>query len=192
MKKTSKIFPFLAGMLVMALLMLSACSNAPAASDAPTDSTEPETSSASAEDEPETYALGDTVTLNDFEITVDSWEATKKIASSAYTSFNSDEGSTYIVVTLSIKNVGTSASTLISTYSIGRDAATAKIYYQGEYEYTGTNLLGYSEDLHDDQLNPLESKTGVLAFSLPDEAAESSDLTFVLSAGKTSYTFALS
>ena len=122
---------------------------------------------------------------------MDSWEATKKIATSAYTSFNSDEGSTYVVITLSVKNVGTSAGTLISTYSIERDAATAKIYYKGEYEYTGTNLLGYSEDIHDNQLNPLESKTGVLAFSLPDEAAESSDLTFVLSAGKTSYTFLL-
>lgn len=177
---------------LLVLLMLSACSNAPGASDAPVDrTTKPETPSVPVETEPETYALGDTVTLNDFEITVDSWEATKKIASSAYTSFNSDEGSTYIVVTLSIKNVGTSANTLISTYSIGRNAATAKIYYQGEYEYTGANLLGYSEDLHDDQMNPLESKTGVLAFSLPDEAAGSSDLTFVLSAGKTSYTFVL-
>lgn len=176
---------------LLVLLMLTSCSEAPAASGVPADSKKPETPPVPVETEPEIYALGNTVTLNDFEITVDSWEATKKIVSSAYTSFNSDEGSTYIVVTLSIKNVGTSANTLISTYPIGRDAAIAKIYYQGEYEYSGTNLLGYSEDIHDNRLNPLESKTGVLAFSLPDEAAGSSALTFVLSAGKTSYTFEL-
>ena len=96
------------------------------------------------------------------------------------------------MVSLSVKNVGTSAGVFIASYPIGRDAATAKVFYQGEYEYSGTNLLGYDEDLHDKHLNPLETKSGVLAFSLPDEAAASSDLTFVLSAGDSKYTFALS
>lgn len=184
--------------VLLTLLMLSACgspsatSSAPAASEPSASSTEPETPPAPVETEPEVYAIGDTVTLNDFEITVNSWEGTKKIASSAYTSFNSDEGSTYVVVSLSVKNVGTSAGVFIASYPIGRDAATAKVFYQGEYEYSGTNLLGYDEDLHDKHLNPLETESGVLAFSLPDEAAASSDLTFVLSAGDSKYTFALS
>lgn len=188
--------------ILIVLFMLSACT----VPSVPTDDSESKTTSATSaetelkkesepepepEPEPETYEVGETVTLNDFEITVDSWEATKKISSNAYVSFNADEGSTFIVVSLTIKNVGTSANILISTYPINRNDAKAKIYYQDEYEYTGTNLLGYDGDLHDKQQNPLESKTGVLVFSLPDEAAESEDLTFVLSADKTSYTFKL-
>lgn len=130
------------------------------------------------------------VVLGDWEITVNSFEITKNIFSSAYSSFNADEGSSYVVVNATIKNTGTQADNFLQSFSISKDVK-AKILYQEKYEYSASDLMGHSDDLHNTYLNPLESKTGIIAFSVVDEAAQQGKLSFVLSFGNTSNVYEL-
>lgn len=131
------------------------------------------------EPEETNLTLGEMTTLGDWEITANSYEVTKSISSSAYTSFKADEGSSYVVVNVTVKNTGTSAASFLPSFTMGDDVM-AKIIYQDKYEYSSSQLLAYSDDLHSAHLNPLESKTGIIAFSVVDEAANSDELLFKL------------
>ena len=185
---------------VLLLCTLSACSSdnpvGSFVSDTPNASDTSDTPQSTSTPEPEpndaevVLSVGETGVLLDYEISLDSWEVTDAV-SAAYGSFTPDEGSHYVVVYLTIKNTGKDSSVLIPTYGYGNDYARAKILYQAEYEYSSTNLLGHSDELHDVMCNPLESKSGLLAFSLPNEAADSGELTFTLTAGRDTLTYKL-
>lgn len=41
--------------------------------------------------------------------------------------------------------------------------------------FSAANLLGYSKDLHDTSLNPLQSKSGSMAFEISDSVANAAD-----------------
>ena len=133
---------------------------------------------------------GDTVTLGDWEITLVGCEITEKIQSGAYSSFKADDGNRYVVVRLTIKNTGTTAGRFLPMVSMG-SSVRAKLLYQGEYEFSATNLLGHSEELHDKSLNPLSSAEGVIAFQIAEDAAVADELMLVLSAGSDSVKFDL-
>ncbi len=128
-----------------------------------------ETSTISEESEVTIYNIGDTVHLGDWEITVNSVEAVDSIQNT-YGAFKPDEGNKYVSVNVTVKNLGKETDTFLPTYNLLNDVS-AKIIYQ-EYEFSGTNLLGYDDDLHDTSLNPLSSKTGIMAFSIAAEVAE--------------------
>ena len=149
-------------------------------SDLPEETTSPENSAQS---------LGETVTLDKWEITVNSAEAAERIENSAYTSFTPDEGNVYIVVNVTIKNIDTNSATFLPSFSMNKDIKAKLVY--GDYEFSTTNLLGYSEDLHNTTLNPLSSKTGVIAFSVTKEIADLSTLNLVIFNNNESYTFLL-
>ncbi|KAK9679475.1 hypothetical protein QE152_g39972 [Popillia japonica] len=74
----------------------------------------------------------------------------------------------------------------VGSYTFGNEDVRSKILYQDKYEYSGTNLLGYGDDLHNKSLNPLTTLTGVLAFEVVDEAANSNsgELQLVFTLGK--------
>ena len=72
---------------------------------------------------------------------------------------------------------------------MGKDIKAKLVY--GEYDFSSTNLLGYSEDLHNTALNPLSSKTGVIAFSVTKDIADLSALNLVFFTNNESYTFLL-
>lgn len=142
-------------------------------------------------EETSNLALGEKINLDDWEITVNSYGIDDSIKSSEYTGFKSDEGSKYVSVNMTVKNLGVKANTFVDYISFTNETIECKIYYQNKYEYTSTNLLGYDLDLHNKQLNPLESFTGVMAYSVVDEAAISSELTFHISFGKDTYIYRL-
>lgn len=61
--------------------------------------------------------LGDTITIGDWAVIADSYEVKDTIESSEYSVFTPDEGSKYVVISLTIKNLGTSSSTFIDYIS---------------------------------------------------------------------------
>ena len=72
------------------------------------------------------------------------------------------------------------------------DDIAAKILYGDGYEFTQTQLLGYSNSIMDSTINPLSSKTGDLAFELPDSVADSTEpLILQISAGSESINFSV-
>ena len=85
-----------------------------------------------------------------------------------------EEGNKFIQVFVTVNNDGKQADRFLPSYSIGDDV-NAKILYSDGYEFTATNLLGYSNDLHDSTINPLSSQTGEIAFEIPSTVAESTD-----------------
>jgi len=134
-------------------------------------------------------AIGDTATLQNWEITVTDFYLTTKIDGDYSAYYSPDEGNQYAVVAVSAANKGKESDVFLPTYSLTNDIR-AKIYYQEEYEYSPTNILGYRQDMHDSSMNPLTTKEGIIAFSLPNLVADSSDallLTFSCSNEKATF-----
>lgn len=195
MKKTPII------LLFSMLFLLTACaapqrdsvqSSAPEQSIAPAPTPEPTaepTPTPEPTAEPQNH-VGDAVTLGDWEITLSGYEITEKVTTNQYLGFKADDGNKYVIVTLSVKNTGTEADTFLPSFSMG-DGVRAKLLYQGEYEFSATNLLGHSDELHDKTLNPLSSAEGLIAFQIAAEAAVPEELELVLVQGKESVVYRL-
>ncbi|GEM_PF-2321194 len=187
--------------MLLAVLLLTSCgtpgggnvqSSAPEQSSEPVSDPEP---TPTPEPTPEPTAepqnqTGDTVTLGEWEITLVGCEITDRVSVNQFMGFTADEGNQYVLVTLSVKNTGTAADTFLPSFHMGNDVST-KLLYQGEYEFSATNMLGHSDELHDKTLNPLSSAEGLVAFQVADEAAVAEELELVLSQGKESVTFSL-
>ena len=127
------------------------------------------------EESPETiYETGNSASLKDWTINVTDAQIVDSIAAD-YGSFEpKEEGNKFIQVFVTVNNDGKQADRFLPCYSIGDDV-NAKILYSDGYEFTATNLLGYSNDLHDSTINPLSSQTGEIAFEIPSTVAESTD-----------------
>ena len=158
-------------------------SNNASTSESANEEIEPEIEESKDVIESTALSVGETTYLGDWEITLDSFEVTDKI-DNTYGSFSPSEGNKYVVIYLMIKNNGTSADTFVASYSFSNNDVRTKILYKDTYEYSSTNLLGLDADLHDDSLNPLTSLSGLLAYEVVDEAANSEELTFVITKGK--------
>lgn len=175
---------------------LTGCSKQGATTDAPTTESTPteETTTAAptteAVPEETTLAVGEKTTLGDWEITLDSFKVTAEIQNT-FGSFSADEGNKFVVTTLTVKNNGTQSDTFMSSFPVGNKDVVSKIFYKGTYEFSGSNLLGHKEDLHNQSLNPLSSLTGIMAYEVADEAAESDELVLTLTLGDESVTYAL-
>ncbi len=127
----------------------------------------------------ETFAIGDLIKLNDWEISIDGVEFKEEISTSPYLAFTPDEGNVYAEVAITVKNTGKESETFLPTISL--ENTKIKILYDGDYEYSASRLIGYEDDLHDKQLNPLTSVTGCIAFEVPSEVSSSDKpLTLVL------------
>lgn len=190
--------------LLCLLLSMAACANlyAPISNQTPSSSTPTSTGAASepeAETETEPPAqteddtalhVGDTVELEHWSVTLDNFELVTKIDGDYYSSFYPKDGSKYGVVSLTATNNGTTADTFLPSFSLGDDVRC--LILSGEYEFSASNLLGHSDDMHDTTMNPLMSSSGIIAFEIPDSIAESeAPLLFAISCDDTYVSFAL-
>lgn len=119
----------------------------------------------------ETFAIGDVIKLNGWNITVNSVSFEEKIAQSQYFSFTPDEGSVYLVLDITVKNVGTTADSFMPSFSLNNSGA--QIIYDDTYKFSCSTLLGYDKDLNDKHLNPLAEANGILVFSVVNEVKDS-------------------
>ncbi len=139
--------------------------------------------------EQKVIGFGETIIFNEWEVTIDLAEVKESIPISKYTEYNPDEGNVYIAVSATIKNIDTNSATFLPTYSFGNDIRAKLVY--GDYEFSSSVLLSYSDDLHSTHLNPLSSKSGVIAFSVTKEIADPNNFNLVLFDSTKSYTFSL-
>lgn len=133
--------------------------------------------------------IGEAGTLSDWEITVSSSEAMDSIKQK-YGSFKPEEGNKFLVVEMSVKNAGTSSATFLP-YIATNDDVQIHLKYK-DYTFSSTNLLAYDEDLHNKVLNPLSSATGICAFDVAPEVADSNEIQLVIECGKQSIVYNLS
>lgn len=133
--------------------------------------------------------IGDEGTLKDWTIVITNAEITDSIKENDYYGFSPEEGNKYLAIDITATNNGKNAATFLPSFGLGDDIS-AKLLYQGEYEFSATNLLGYSKSLFDTTVNPLSTKSGLVAFELPDSVASAEEeLILVISAGKNDIQF---
>lgn len=120
------------------------------------------------------YNIGGSAALKDWEIAVTDVQVVDSIEND-YGSFSPNEdGNKYIQVFVTVTNNGKKADVFLPTV-VYPGRVQSKIVYQGEYEFTSTNLLGYSNDLHDSTINPLSSRNGEITFEVSDTLSAATD-----------------
>lgn len=139
-----------------------------------TDDTKPEEETQPEETSETIYNIGDSASLKDWTISVTDAQIVDSIAAD-YGAFNpNEEGNKFIQVFVTVNNDGKQADNFLPSISM-KDNVSAKVLYSDGYEFTATNLLGYSNDLHDSTINPLSSQTGEIAFEIPSTISDSED-----------------
>ena len=134
-------------------------------------------------------AIGEEGTLKDWSVVVTNAEITDSIKENDYYGFSPEEGNKYIAIDVTVSNNGKNAANFLPSFGMGDDVS-AKVLYQGDYEFSATNLLGYSKSLYDTSVNPLSTKSGIVAFEIPDAVASADEeLILVISAGKDNLQF---
>ena len=126
-------------------------------------------------------------TLGDWEIAVQKTSFESKIKNEFLTQFEPEEGSKFLVVNLKITNKGKTMSTFLPSVSFG-NTISVKVTYN-DYTFSPMLLLGYSKELHNSSLNPLETKEGIIAIPIPDTVISVGELTLEFSNGENNLTF---
>ena len=135
--------------------------------------------------------IGTNFILQDWSITVTKVQILDSVSENQYMAFSPAEGSKYLLVTITAENKGKESQSFLPSFAMN-DQITAKVLYGDGYEFTQTNLLGYSREFSDTGINPLSSKEGDIAFEIPNSVAESSEpLSLAFSMGNESATVAL-
>lgn len=135
--------------------------------------TEEETTDPETEAPLDTVPIGQVATLNNWNITVDEVQIMQSVPDD-YVKFDADEGNQYLLISVSVSNEGKEADTFLKSFGLSDDVSTLVIYGDG-YEFSPTHLLGYSKSIIDDSINPLSSKSGDIAFEIPDSVANTTD-----------------
>lgn len=191
-KRSGCLIPIIVFLLIgcLAVLFVPRGSNSTQDASQAGESSTAADSASDAEQGASIFAVGDTVSLGEWEITLDAYEVVDSIAWN-YGTFTPDEGDKYVVAHLTVRNNGTNADTFLPTYPISFEDVVAKILYQDTYEFTASRLLGYDADIHDHTINPLSTNTGIVAFSVVEDAALADGLILNLSLGLDDINFAL-
>lgn len=158
------------------------------------DSASPSSAAASSEPEEKAISFGTEAMLNNWAVTVNGVDYVNSIDDGSFRTFTPDEGSKFARVNLTVTNKGSEMDTFFPAYSFYADVDAAIFYGENrEYEYSPSNLLGYSDDLHDTTLNPLASASGIIVFDIPETVVNDTEtpLYFVLSDGADELTFSL-
>lgn len=143
-----------------------------------------------AETESSAHAMGETAPLKNWNITVSNVQILDSVEN-GYGHFDPEEGNKYLLVTATAENTGKEADTFLPSFAMNSDVS-AKVLYGDGYEFSMTQLIGYSRDLINSTINPLSSKEGDMAFEIPNSVADSSDsLLIEFSAGNDTAVFTL-
>ena len=119
-------------------------------------------------------SIGDAVSLKDWAIVVTDFKIVDTIDDD-YGYFSPDsDGDKYAQVFVTATNNGKQSMTFLPYCGFGDDV-DAKLLYDDNYEFSATDLIGYSNEIHDAVINPLSSQSGEIAFEIPDSVASSTD-----------------
>ena len=131
-------------------------------------------------EEVSTVAIGETATIGGWEITVTSVEYAPELKAVSSSPMESDtisasDGNQFVIVNVQIKNIDSSSQIFLPDTPISGYTQETLIY-DGTYEYRGrstTSSLNIFNSVIHKVVSPLETKTGYIAFDVPNEVAES-------------------
>lgn len=115
------------------------------------------------------YKVGDKFNLGDWEVVLDSFEFNQKV-SDDYFSSSADEGNKFLILKYTVTNNGTEADNFTSMVG----GVDMKAIFQDKYEYKYTITM-IEQDLSNESIKPLSSKSGFVVMEVPDTVATSKD-----------------
>ena len=133
----------------------------------------------SSAEEVSTVAIGETATIGGWEITVTSVEYAPELTpisqSSMAVPIPASDGNQFAIVNVQVKNISEDLESFLPSTSFVEHTEETLIY-DGKYNYNGRStegLISTFNSLVDKVVSPLETKTGYIAFDVPNEVAES-------------------
>lgn len=128
-------------------------------------------------------SVNETTQIGEWEITPLSYAVSDRIdLDMGY--FEPEDGKKYVIPMLTVKNLGKEQA------YIDKDISS-KLVYQGEYEYKAKAMIGLKGDFLAYTFEPLIEVEGKSAFELPDDIANSRELSFVMTHEGKEYWFQL-
>lgn len=119
------------------------------------------------------FKIGDTIDMENFTIVANSKSKTKEITDeSGYLSTEPNEGSSFYIVNITIKNKSNDPKTLSNNSFILKN---------GEKSYVSTTDILSDDSITFDTLNPDETKTGNIVFTVPDSVVDNPGFNLELS-----------
>ena len=133
----------------------------------------------SSAEEVSTVAIGETATIGGWEITVTSVEYAPELTpisqSSMAVPIPASDGNQFAIVNVQVKNISEDLESFLPSTSFVEHTEETLIY-DGKYNYNGRSTegtMGTYNSLINEVVSPLETKTGYIAFDVPNEVAES-------------------
>ena len=134
----------------------------------------------SSAEEVNTVAIGETATLGSWKITVTSVEYASELtpisqSPVANNTLSASEGNQFAIVNVQVKNISEDLDIFLPTSSF-TEYIEETLIYDGKYNYNGRStegLMSTYNSLINKTVSPLETKTGYIAFDVPNEVAES-------------------
>ncbi len=167
--------------VVSAALVGCGSSSSTEGSDSAATSTAAVSSSAeSSAEEVNTVAIGETATIGGWEITVTSVEYAPELTPISQSpsfkhTISASEGNQFVIVNAQIKNTSEDLDIFLPDSSF-TEYTKETLIYDGKYNYNGRSTegtMGTYNSLINEVVSPLETKTGYIAFDVPNEVAES-------------------
>lgn len=119
------------------------------------------------------YKIGDTIDMENFTIVANSKSKSKEITDeSGYLSTEPNKGSSFYIVNITIKNKSNDPKTLSNNSFILKN---------GEKSYISTTDILSDDSITFDTLNPDETKTGNIVFTVPDSVVDNPGFNLELS-----------
>lgn len=120
------------------------------------------------------HSIGESVALNDWEIAITDVKVVESVSSDYMKYEPKEEGNKYAQLFITVQNKGKESDRFLPSFGYNDDVFV-KLFYGDGYEFSSTQLLGYSNDLHDSSINPLSSRSGEVVFEIPESVASASD-----------------
>lgn len=137
-------------------------------------------------------SVGKKGSVGDWKVNVKKVSVKQKIQNGTYQYFKPGKGNSFLVISMSVENKGTKAAKFLPRFGMKDETTVATLYYQNEYEYSATELIGYNKDLTTKSIQPLTKENGILVFEVPKKTVKSKkDLTLNFSMGEESITYSL-
>ncbi|MCQ4635448.1 DUF4352 domain-containing protein [Anaerovorax odorimutans] len=130
------------------------------------------------------YKIGEVVSLNDWEFTIES-AAVVPSAEDQFMTYTPDEDTDqFLAAFITIKNNFSEKRIFVPPIVQENQDTFVTLICKQKYKYSPTLLLGYQEDLNNATLEPLSTKTGALHFSYPKELGDdTSDMSIEFKSG---------
>ena len=121
------------------------------------------------------YALGQPVTINDWEVTVDDVSVVQSVEDKMATFTPDEDTDQFLSVALTIKNNDSKKRVFSPMDKETSEAVIITLINDDKYEYEPTMLSGYEEELFNSVVDPISTKTGKLHFSYPKDMGDLTD-----------------